>query len=363
MELPPSLFDMAKRQIIRNIDSKLAWLLCKLSVSADCVSLVLEDVGDVPYNILQPILFHVANPAQLHKIEQQSPHIAEQDGEIWLKYIKRDIQNWDQKPHQPRDPKNWWKVYRKLKREDEEESAKQKEKLKAALDALRDEQESSATKVTNRLVDPGKRKSRPSSYSYSRIGPPPKTQLVAGKKLTMMTGKGVLAQAKKEVKEAARQRQSVLAKPSHLLSTVGRKPRAAPKDWLERMMPGQDAALEAPKPAQPTRIFAPSRPLATHAKSESSQQNSNDLAAREARLRALKDSRSAPSASSAVSTSKPRPGSGSSASTRYADQGFRAASAEGYKMPRLPPPVQVSPKIAGEKRKRDLDCLRSTKRR
>lgn len=58
-----SLFDMAKRQIIRNIDSEHTSAVLH-SVPADVLS-VLTDVGELPYSFLRPVLLKVENPEQL----------------------------------------------------------------------------------------------------------------------------------------------------------------------------------------------------------------------------------------------------------------------------------------------------------
>lgn len=58
-----SLFDMAKRQIIRNIDSEDTSAVSR-NVPTDAL-LVLTDVGELPYSFLRPILLKVENPEQL----------------------------------------------------------------------------------------------------------------------------------------------------------------------------------------------------------------------------------------------------------------------------------------------------------
>ena len=72
------------------------------------------------------------------------------DGEIWLHLIKRDVPNWETKPHEPKDPKNWWKVYKKLKEQTLRDREQGAEKLKAALDSINDEKEQKLAKVVPR---------------------------------------------------------------------------------------------------------------------------------------------------------------------------------------------------------------------
>jgi elongin-A len=85
-----SLFELARQRLIKNID-------------------MLRDVGDLPYSFLQPVLRFVQSPDQLLELEANCPQLLGETGEIWLRFIKRDIPDWEKKPHEPRDPRNWRK--------------------------------------------------------------------------------------------------------------------------------------------------------------------------------------------------------------------------------------------------------------
>ena len=56
-----------------------------------------------------------------------------------MEFIKRDVQNWDKKRHEPKDPKNWHRVYKKLVRENESEVMKDAQQLKATIDGIKNE--------------------------------------------------------------------------------------------------------------------------------------------------------------------------------------------------------------------------------
>ena len=73
------------------------------------------------------------------EIEERSPQIIGHDAEIWLELVKRDVPNWQEKPHQPKNPANWYKVYRKLIKESELEVKKDAALLKATLDCINKE--------------------------------------------------------------------------------------------------------------------------------------------------------------------------------------------------------------------------------
>ncbi|KAL2045002.1 hypothetical protein N7G274_002777 [Stereocaulon virgatum] len=116
-----SLHKMATQACIRNIRSIL-------------------DVGEAPYELVRPLLLELQDPQQLRQLELVSPQIWGPDGEVWLQFIKRDVPNWDKKPHEPRDPKNWHKVYRKLCKDSRREVEDDAAALKAEMDRIKNEQ-------------------------------------------------------------------------------------------------------------------------------------------------------------------------------------------------------------------------------
>lgn len=87
----------------------------------------------MPYEVAYNVLKTIKNPAQLHEIEENCPHIADADAELWKAFIVRDIPNWEEKMIYPKNPRSWWKVYRKLIREEELIEAAQEEALRKQL--------------------------------------------------------------------------------------------------------------------------------------------------------------------------------------------------------------------------------------
>ncbi|KAF2268862.1 hypothetical protein CC78DRAFT_529831 [Lojkania enalia] len=170
----PTLYTLAKTRLISNIS-------------------MLTDIGDLPYTFLAPILKHIQNPSQLQELETNCPQIVGETGEIWLRFIKRDIPQWDKKPHQPRDSRNWGKVYRKLKREAEQEKAVQEEQLKEQMKALQQNREGNQTKIVEARTgyDPSARRrgfgfrsgGGGGSSSWGNPAAPPKTGKMAFDKL------------------------------------------------------------------------------------------------------------------------------------------------------------------------------------
>ena len=134
-ELPrrPTLVSMAQRACIRNVDS-------------------LVDVGDVSYDLLRPILKRISNPDQLHQIELASPHIADSDAELWRAFIARDIPSWEEKKLEPTNPRSWWKVYRKLMRDEEKAKEAVEEQLLAQMSGIQKKREENHITFVNKVI-------------------------------------------------------------------------------------------------------------------------------------------------------------------------------------------------------------------
>ena len=123
--LTPSLRSLATKVAIRHVNQ-------------------LQDVGDLPYELVKPILRKVPTADLLHDIELGSPQIVGHDGEIWIALCKRDILGYDklEDDKEPIDPADWYKVYNKLRREAKAIEEAERQKVHASLQALRDEKKS-----------------------------------------------------------------------------------------------------------------------------------------------------------------------------------------------------------------------------
>ncbi|KAF2730140.1 hypothetical protein EJ04DRAFT_445767 [Polyplosphaeria fusca] len=162
-----SLYDISKRRLIANIQH-------------------LTDVGDIAYFHLAPILKHIQNPDQLALLEQHSPQLLGETADIWLRFIQRDIPDYETKPHNPKDPTKWSKVYKKLKREAEQEQKEQEEELRARMDALQKNRAGNQTRIVNAPTgyDPSARRRGPSFGGWGpSSGAPAKTGRAALDKL------------------------------------------------------------------------------------------------------------------------------------------------------------------------------------
>ncbi|CAI7621835.1 unnamed protein product [Penicillium viridicatum] len=95
----------------------------------------LDDLGAMPYSLARPILLNIHNPEKLHAMELASPHLAEEDEEMWLELIKRDIPEWE-KYQLPEYTNNWYGVYCDLRDQVQRSLDADAEKLKMAIDGI-----------------------------------------------------------------------------------------------------------------------------------------------------------------------------------------------------------------------------------
>ncbi|KAJ5045455.1 hypothetical protein NUH16_002272 [Penicillium rubens] len=95
----------------------------------------LDDLGAMPYSLARPILLNIQNPEKLHAMELASPHLAEEDEELWLELIKRDIPDWE-KYHLPDNTNNWYGVYCDLRDQAQRSLDADAERMKMAIDGI-----------------------------------------------------------------------------------------------------------------------------------------------------------------------------------------------------------------------------------
>jgi transcription elongation factor B polypeptide 3 len=81
-----SLFDMSMKILIDNIDA-------------------IEEVGGVPYLILEPLL-QKCTATQLLRLEEFNPHFLEDSDVLWEKHCQRDFRGFQRQSHQ-----TWRQLY------------------------------------------------------------------------------------------------------------------------------------------------------------------------------------------------------------------------------------------------------------
>lgn len=221
----------------------------------------------------------VLTPDLQHQIEINSPQIIGRDGEIWLNLIKRDIPDWENKPHQPSNPKNWWKVYRKLKQEAQNDLDQDAEKLKAAFANIKDEKEQNLAQLKTRKELPRQASSFRQRMVHNYISG--KTGSKGANRLSLME------KIRKETRDTKNLRMAI---PTKDLKKQASTVTKAPKDFLEEARkPPERVVLTSPiRP--PLRAAAP--PMAVSRSIASSSDRS--ALEQEARLRALTSGRGLP---------------------------------------------------------------------
>jgi elongin-A len=135
----PTLTSMAQNAAIRNITN-------------------ITDIAELPYSVVAPILARIDNPQQLRDVEITCPHIAESSGPLWQALIKRDVSNAAAKMVYPKDPKNWWKVYRKMVKQESADKAAAEEALMAAMNGLKDAKSGKETTFVPKVFALGQKK-------------------------------------------------------------------------------------------------------------------------------------------------------------------------------------------------------------
>lgn len=290
------LLDMAQRACIRHV-------------------MDLQDVGELSYKVIRPVLKSVTNPAQLvssiprpwrstalltslqRQIEEASPHIAEDDAELWEAFIRRDISKAESrlKTTRPRNPSSWWKVYRKLKREDETETKAAEEKLKAALNRHKVDKGSKQTNIVRAVIPSGEKRT---GWSAGPKEKPFGAQALKNAK----TAADTITILKRQTAQRQAGRSVAQSTPMHQLQQMRGKVAQAPAHMIRQYAQKPGPSRPAPIATQPQAyrpVFA-SKPQtqADRALVTALNQNKQEQEARERRLLAL---------TSGPSTNKPRP--------------------------------------------------------
>ncbi|EED21841.1 RNA polymerase II transcription factor SIII (Elongin) subunit A, putative [Talaromyces stipitatus ATCC 10500] len=119
----------------------------------------LTDIGNIPYSLARPFLIKVESPKQLRELEKNSPHIMQDDRELWMDFIKRDIPQWEQYDI-PQESDCWYDIYCDLLEQVQREVEEGALQLKQAVDKFYSDKANNAAvlvKDTSRLPKPRRR--------------------------------------------------------------------------------------------------------------------------------------------------------------------------------------------------------------
>jgi elongin-A len=313
-----SLYEQAKTATIRHID-------------------LLTDVGYLPYSFMRPVLLKIENPEQLRALEKTCPQLLGEDGEVWLKLIKRDIANWEKRPHEPKNPELWWKVYKKLKREVDQEAKEAEEVLRQRMSDLQAQRTANTiTAPTMMMPETTGRPVHRGPKNFSRTADKSTLRFTAGSKT-----KNVMDRARRETAEAKLRRQGPLTTATHLLATS--RVRQAPQSMIDARV------TEAATRPQGFKLSRDATASIGRALPKPQPQQSG-LADREARLKALQ-SGNAPTSMAAHTSLAP--------GTNYRVPALGRAAAP---MARTASTLARTGSPAGVKRKREADMFMQRKR-
>ncbi|KAL8749953.1 MAG: hypothetical protein Q9184_006603 [Pyrenodesmia sp. 2 TL-2023] len=274
----PSLTELTRRALTKNISN-------------------VTDIGDIPYQIIRPVLLKIENPNQLQMLEEQSPQLYGADAEIWISLIKRDIPDGGSKLLMPKNPENWWKVYRKMRNDYEKVVQNDAAQLKAAFTGIQSAKDSRQIRIMEGIPKLPKLDGMQFAHAaeYNRVKKPPKVvkpptsvlRFTNGSKTKTLTGKGVMDKARREAQEMSRFRQKhVMATPTHQLGHLSQfVPPTAPNDnfnnpkRINRVPPPRKyVEFFMPGPRIPPVGSAEAERIATAAKVEERERRLNTLA-------------------------------------------------------------------------------------
>ncbi|KAL2221511.1 putative RNA polymerase II transcription factor SIII subunit A [Thermoascus aurantiacus ATCC 26904] len=298
---PPSLLQLCTKAAIQNVKN-------------------LNDIGDMPYSLARPFLLKIESPSQLRLLELQSPHIMQEDKELWLEFIKRDVPDWE-KFKLPEESDCWYDVYRDLLEQVQRRVDEDAEKMKLALEGINSERSKHSSKfiVDRRTVRlPKERPTTKQKYaSHDRrmggISPVFVNRSQAGVSFhdelrapLWVCKRPELPRtpSSKKASPFAVKRNKALAVPTHCLSNKASQIKQVPRFLIEDHK-------APPRPQIPTRSVsagsaAPKSPSAPIPKTSSaSDSSSSSLREREARLRALTSSKPGASQTSTSRAASP----------------------------------------------------------
>ena len=117
-----TLFALAQKACLRNVVS-------------------IHSIGEMPFDIAQPILRNVQQPKQLRQLELDSPHLIGKTHGLWLNFIRRDIPSQKDFHQQPEDPDQWYDLYETLLAEHQENEKTAEQWLRNKLSGIQAERE------------------------------------------------------------------------------------------------------------------------------------------------------------------------------------------------------------------------------
>lgn len=311
---------------------------------------LLDSVGEVEYNLVRPILKKVENPQQLRTIEINSPHIADHDAELWKAFIVRDIPDWENKIMEPKNPRSWWKVYRKLIKEERRAKEEQEEQLLATLTGIDKKKEANQAQIVQKVI-PQQTRGQAFAYGVRRTDVNSWGQQRTPALQNAKKGKDILSAIRKQVSNAQQQKGRTSIQPASALlpnarSQITKAPAFMVRDHAK---PQSFAAMkqqarangEASRPTPPPAAFV-SRNAPSAQDKAIKEALRSEQAKKEERLRALANG----SKASPVAALPTPPTSQPMASSSSSELSLQARSQAPPKPARHGSPIPPAPRLA-----------------
>ncbi|SPJ82375.1 uncharacterized protein FTOL_09780 [Fusarium torulosum] len=234
--------------------------------TAACIKNIreLESVGDyLPYKAVRILLLKVDSAKQLRLIEQNSPQIQGETGEVWLKLIKHEFpMELKQKAYKPPNPTKWYRVYEKYKSDHQKALLESEAQLMNAMMGLKEDREKNTSKIIDdrRLLPRGGRVGPKKHWSMGGGTRDPNGSTLAftkGSRTKTHNGASVMRKVRRETKEIANIHGS-LSRPSQTTNSLT-KLRKAPVAMVDDYQRASRPSLVPPPPKS-----APSAAVLAH---------------------------------------------------------------------------------------------------
>jgi elongin-A len=266
---------------------------------------VITDFGDLPYELMRHALLKIEKPEHLvreprspfhahckltplqYNVEQRCPQFIGKDRECWINFLKRDVPNWQSKPHEPSKPEKWFKAYQKLKKEAEAEMSKGEDSLKAALAGLKEEREKNTSTLVRAVIARPKKKAACPAKSMTLLQKIKHQTIEANRRAKNIHIQERSQQEQKQLVQNAKN--PVTVAPLSMVNEIKRQNGSPPREH----QPAIRAPRPAPKPPmqhpfKPTRKSSPPMHAPGTVAARRASMTDEDIAKREARLQTIK---------------------------------------------------------------------------
>ncbi|KAK7423325.1 hypothetical protein QQX98_001116 [Neonectria punicea] len=244
--------------------------------TAACIKNIreLESVGDyLPYENVRHILLKIDNAHQLRQIELNSPQVDGETGEIWLKIIERQFPlEYKSKAYKPSNPKKWYRVWEKYKKDHDQALQESEAKLMNALAGLKENKVKNTSRIVDRKLLP--RIPGPKRFWGNRDGNTSTLAFARGSRTKTANGASVMRKVRREVKEIATIH-GTLSRPVKGPAALTRPSKAPAAMVNEYRRAAQPVFRPTPRVSQPSSAVMEHEERATFL-SDSDEDDTND---------------------------------------------------------------------------------------